>query len=93
MLEKSIDPSVKKRYLKSLMKICKVYRLVPTSFRILDTQLEKLEEEPCNQQPDVLAGTYTKEGQDPEFVSIKILSRVEADRDEVMKVGAIFIVV
>lgn len=73
------------------MKICRVYYFVPTSCRILDTQLKKLEVKPFDEQSNVWAGTYTKAGhnpdKDPEFVSIKVLSRDEASQEKVRKVS------
>ena len=88
---------MKKRYLTSLMKLCKVYRSLPASYHILG-KLEKLGDEPFDEDANLWAGTYTKSGQDPdrdpEFVSIKVLSRYssqsqdgKAEREEVLKVS------
>lgn len=86
-----LDPSQKKRYLLSLMKICKAYSLVPTSYLISDAELEKLGEQPFDEVYNVWAGGYKKAGQAPdqeaEDVAIKILSRYETGQETVKKVG------
>lgn len=73
------------------MKICKVYPLLPTSYLILDTELEKLGEQPFDEQSNVWAGCYNKAGQEsdqePECVSIKILSQYVTGQEKVKKVS------
>lgn len=84
---------MKKPYLTWLIKLCKVYRLLPASYHIVDDRLTKLEDEPFDEEANLWAGTYAKPGQDPdedpEFVSIKVLSRYsrEGEREEVLKVS------
>ncbi|KAF9647362.1 kinase-like protein [Thelephora ganbajun] len=78
-----LDPSTKKRYLVSLMKICKAYCFVPTSHLILDADLQKLSDAPfkSEKQSNVWPGAY--KGQ--ETVSIKVLSRYTTDDEEGIK--------
>lgn len=73
------------------MKICKVYYIVPSSCRILDTGLEKLGDKPFDEYSNVWGGTYVRAGRDPddpEYVSIKVLSRYETGHEKVMQVSA-----
>ena len=79
-----LDLSQKKRYLTMVIKICKVYRLVPTSHIVLDSELEKLGEKPFKSEEDsnVWPGSY--KGQE---VLVKVLVRHEADDEMVIKVS------
>jgi hypothetical protein len=53
--------------------------------------LKKLEDNPFDEKSNLWAGTYAKPGQDPdsdpEYVSIKVLSRYESGHEGVMKVS------
>ena len=93
-MKERLDPSKKKRFLRSLMKISKVYCIVPTSCYVLDTRLKKLGDGPLNEVSNIWAGTYVRAGQDPdgdpEYVSIKVLSRYwtsPRERDTVTEVS------
>ena len=66
------------------MKICKEYRIVPTSHLILDEELLYLEDKPFDEKLNLWAGIYRNE----EPVSVKVFSRYESDDVEALKVSA-----
>ncbi|KAF9780770.1 kinase-like domain-containing protein [Thelephora terrestris] len=79
LLDEKLDPSKKKKYLMSLMKICKAYCFVPTSHLILDDKLQK-EGENQPGETDVWLGYYGEK-----FVLIKVFSKYEDEDEKAIK--------